>query len=370
MRYFLFTLMLLATLSMVACGNSANDATVISTSPSEQIDPGLNLLIVVEGKVRLKRDDWPAYHPTAFGAALGRGDQLYPEQGAKALVLCDGLTIWTVPPGVPSGLTNGCPPVPAPPLVRGISLIGSTRGGSDPFIPYIISPRMTRILSDRPTLQWNAVRGVSSYTVQVRGEDLQWETEVDEDRIVYPGEPPLELGGTYLLIVTADNGSSSGDEGAVGLGFTLLTEEEAAPVHAAVEQLKAFGLPSEAEAFALAQLYAGQGLIAEAIETLEALATTGNQETAVYRVLGDLYQRIGLNPMGEKYYLKAIELASAEGDVEGLAAAQAGLGEIYVELENVSEAINWLEQALDSYRTLEDTQNIEKLMARIKVVEP
>ena len=89
MRYFLFVLTLLVILSTVACGSGANDTTVISTSPPEQIDPGLNLLIGVEGEVRLKRDDWPAYHLTAFGAALGRGDQLYPEQGAKILVLCE-----------------------------------------------------------------------------------------------------------------------------------------------------------------------------------------------------------------------------------------------------------------------------------------
>jgi hypothetical protein len=368
---------LVFSLSLAACDPRPQPSPPPPTTPAATDDPGLNLLIVAEGNVHLKRIVWPAYHPTAFGAVLHRGDLLQVADDAKVTILCDGLTLWTPPTGAPAGLTNGCPQPSDKLLASGaIGIASANRGGSDPLLPYIISPRQTRLLTPTPTLRWNGVPGATGYTVRVSGGEVKWQVEVDPAGVdsteignielvslIYPG-PSLQPGVTYLLTVEADTGASSQAEDVVGLGFTRLNETEAPRVQAAAEKLAGLKLSHEAQAFALAQLYAGRNLTAEAIETLEALASNGSQAAAVYLTLGDLYRKISLTRLAETRYLMAVELAVAAGDVEGQAAAQAGLGEVYAAIGNFDEATRWLHQAQAEYEALGDSQNASELAER------
>ena len=330
-------------------------------------DEGLNLLIVAQGPVRLKRDGWPNYQPTAFGAALRRGDMLQLGPSTHATVLCADLTVWPVPAGAPSGVINGCPPPQELRLVRGGSLIGATRGPVDPLIPYVISPRKTRLLSEQPTLHWNAVAAANTYTIHVHGNDgSDWWTETTLTRMVYPASAPtLRPGVIYSLLVEVDNGRTSREEGTPELGFSLLEPDEAESVRADAVRLHNLALPAEAESYALAHLYAGHGLVAEAIEKIEALAEDGSRAGAVYRTLGDLCRQIGLNFLAETYYLTAVKLAEAAGDVEGLAATRAGLGEVYAALGKVDQAIDRITQARVGYEDLGDAQHAGELAKRL-----
>ena len=235
-RFVLIILALLMTLS--GCRTPAQTG-----SGSTGSNEGLNLLIAAEGGVQLKRSGWAKFAQTTFGAMLHKGDLLLPVQGARVVVLCDGLTQWQVPAGAPVGLANGCPPSQAPVLRSGSSLIQSTRGGNDPLIPYIITPRKTRLLDARPYLSWNPSPGASTYTVRLNTDRVIWETTTDQTGLVYPGTPPLQPGVTYLLTVEADNGKTSSSEGAAGLGFSLLGAEEARSVN---EASKPAGLPQAA----------------------------------------------------------------------------------------------------------------------------
>jgi hypothetical protein len=347
-------------LTISACGNRTAPT---PAETSAAVDPGLTLLVVAEGEVLLKRDGWSNYHPTAFGAAVYRGDQLRPAAGAKVVVLCDNLTAWTVPPGAPSGLTSGCPQPPEPALVHGESAIGDTRGGTDPLIPFIISPRATKLLNPTPTLRWNPVPGAKSYTVRLSG--VNWQDTVSATEVIYPGDPPLQPGMTYLLIVEADNGKSSKEEGVAGLGFSLLPDEEARHVRADAAKIAGLNLTDEAKAFALAQLYAGRGLYTEAIERLDKMAEAGIQAANIYRALGDLYRRIGLSLLAETRYSEAVTLAETARDIEALAAAQAGLGDVYAALGNKDEAVRWLKQAQAGYDALGDSQRASGVSERL-----
>jgi tetratricopeptide (TPR) repeat protein len=125
------------------------------------------------------------------------------------------------------------------------------------------------------------------------------------------------------------------------------------------------GLSSEAETFALAELYAGHGLIAEAIEILEDLVKDGSQQTAVHQALADLYKDIGLLLLAEPRYLEAAKLAEARGNPEAQAAIQASLGEVYVTLNNTNEAIRWLTQAQAGYEVLGDGQRASEIAERL-----
>jgi hypothetical protein len=366
--------LLLLTLTLMLLGCTSPDSTSPptpapgSTANSEFTDPGFNLLVAVEGEVLLKRSTWPDYHPTAFGAVLERGDLLKLSAGGQATVLCDSLTTWAVPAGAPAGLSSGCPQPPEAPLVWGGAQVGNTRG-FDSLVPYIISPRMTDLLNSTPTLRWND-SGATSYNVQVRGGDLSWsQADVSQSELVYPGEPALKPGVSYVLVVVDSNGKSSQDEGTVGLGFRLLREDEAEQIRAYGNRLAGLGLSDEIEAFALAQLYAGQNLRAEAIEILAGLVEAGHQQAAVHQLLADLYAQIGLFLLAEPRYLEAIALAETQANLEAVAASQADLAEVYFRLGKTDEAIHRLTQAQTGYETLGDTDKANEIAERLEELQ-
>jgi hypothetical protein len=327
-------------------------------------EAGFNLLVESQGQVLLKRSAWSDYHPTGFGTVLGRGDLLKLAEGAQARVLCDGLTLWPVPAGAPIGVNNGCPQPPEPPLQRGGARIGSTRA-PDTQAPYIISPRATKLLTHTPTLKWNAT-GAASYTVQVRGGDLEWQQPgVTQTELVYPGEPALQPSVSYLLVVDDSDGRSSQDEGVAGLGFSLLGEAEAGEIQGYAGRIAGLGLSQEGEALAQAQLYAGHGLYAEAIPLLENLVAQDNRQASIHQALADLYAGIGLADLAEARYLAAVPLAEAEGNAEASAAVRASLGKLYADANQQEEALRWLNQALAGYQELGDAQRVSELEAQI-----
>jgi tetratricopeptide (TPR) repeat protein len=116
---------------------------------------------------------------------------------------------------------------------------------------------------------------------------------------------------------------------------------------------------------ALAYLYIGYELRAEAIETLEALVKEGSQTAAVYRTLGALYEEVGLSRLALTRYLKTAELAAAAKDVEEQAVATVGLGNAYEAIGNVEAARRWLTQARDGYATLGDTERVSELEGQL-----
>ena len=347
----------------MACGTSRS-----ATVPIPEKTAGFNLLVVADGDIQLKRDGWSDFHPTGFGVALHRGDQLRLAPSAKAVVLCDNLAAWTVPSGAPSGLSNGCPQASEPALVRLTgnieNTIGNTRGSTDPLIPYIISPRATKLLGPTPTLRWNSAPGAKSYTVRISGTD--WQESVNATEFVYPGNPPLQFGQDYLLVVETDNGKSSKDEGMPGLGFSLLADGEAKRIRADETTIHGLNLPKKADTFALAQIYADHSLYAEAIEMLEDLAKEDSQAASVYRALGELYQQVGLLTLAESRHNFALKAAETSGDVESIAAAQKGLGEVYMALGNKNEAVRWLTEAKAGYESLGDLQRANQIADQLQ----
>jgi len=165
--------------------------------------------------------------------------------------------------------------------------------------------------------------------------------------------------------VEADNGKKSTDEGAAGLSFSLMTAAEARPVQQAVASLTALNLSEEAQALALAQLYQGDNLVADAIETLTGEVDKGTQVAAIYRMLGDIYLQSGVNLSAESSYQQAITLAQSNNDIEGQAIAEYGLGEVEAALGKKANAISVFNQSLGNYTQLGDQKNIDQINARL-----
>ncbi|MDJ0687571.1 MAG: hypothetical protein QNJ41_03590 [Xenococcaceae cyanobacterium MO_188.B32] len=332
----------------------------VSTVLAQEIE-----IIECSGQVLLKRGS-SEYRSTGVGERLQPGDLLFPQSGAIAKVLCadEDSDIWRVPVGIPSSIHEGCPEW-NPSVVK-----GETRyrpGGSNLQIPYILHPRMTYLLHDRPTFRWNGVEGVTNYTVRLLGPGgLEWETEESSTEVVYPNNaPPLEWGVKYLVTVEADNVSSLQDGGGI-LGFELLDEDTIQEVEEKAAKIAELEDRTEEErALTLAKLYRGENLTAEAIATLEALVEQDSQTALVFRMLGDLYTEVGLNLLAEARYEKASELFASTLARYALTATQDGLARTKLMLGKMQEAERLSAQVIAEYRELGDEQSATGLEQRL-----
>ncbi|WP_251961029.1 tetratricopeptide repeat protein [Nostoc commune] len=353
--------LMLWTLSGVALGLSALNIVAISQAASVQSDFLPSFLNDVNGKVEYRRATWKKYQLAQRNIELYPGDMLKLGQGAIARIKCANGRYWRVPDNGESGLNNGCQPVPVknkPPF--------GVRGGDDPTLPFIISPRSTQLLTDKPTLRWNVVVGAKRYTASVVdqrvGKGEVWKTETTSNQVVYNG-PLLEPGVDYLLSVKTDNGKSSDKEieqGAVGIGFRVLNRDKSQQVQTELAEIdKEF--TGETKELAIAQLYILSDLRAEAIEKLEALTSKKSQTSTIYRSLGDLYRQIRLNRLAEDRYLKAVQDGKKLGDLETIVLSQTGLAEIYASRRNWDEAIRWGTAAKTGYEDLGDPQRVSEL---------
>ena len=300
---------------------------------------------------------------------LSPGDLLKPSPGSRVRVACDGGSVVRVPAGVTTSVNKICPQLGTTHNKRRII---TPRPGNS-YIPYIISPRATLLLTDKPILRWNGAIGANSFRVTVRGRELNWTEEFSRDRVcqgnicevVYPGDPPLQPGVGYKLVISTDTNRSSTEDTTPRLGFNLINEGDAEEVKTIAQRIEKQDLSDQTKALFLARRYADYNLIAEAIETLEKLPKN-KKIASVYRLLGDFYRLIGLILEAEVQYLEAVKLAKASENMAEFAAAKAGLGEVRYARGNGEEGIDLLEEAKGIYEELGDKQRVSELEERVE----
>lgn len=244
-------------------------------------------------------------------------------------------------------------------------------GGLDTSIPFIISPRNTVIINDKPIIRWNPVRGASSYTATIsddQGETWWEKKQMRTTEIPYDGKP-FQPGMSYSVVVQTDKGESS-RESLPNLGFRRLSPDDVRQVETVTNFIAKQGLTDEAKALPFAYLYMGYGLRSEAIKVLEAEVTKGSKNLPIYRLLGDLYSRIQLNLLAGDSYEKAIGLANAANDIQALATVQAKLGEVYEARGDRTNAVRLYRDALNNYRQLGDSQRVREIEQKIKELTP
>ena len=326
------------------------------------------LIIHTSGEVQLERQNGRMVRPTS-GTPIYPGDKLRTAQNGQVMIQCADLGIKSIASN--ENQLNSCL------LAKERSKAECSRDlvkcpdrgdgkiawNSAP-IPYIISPRGTQLLNNKPILRWNPVVGATSYKLSLRenGAKLNWEMTVSGTEAIYPGEPALKPGVNYKLIVVANTGASSED--AVGEGNTEFSVLDEGEVERVKSEVGAIGqkVPNEsAQKLAISRLYLNTKLIAEAIEVLESLQKAELETPPIYRSLGDLYlERLQLIPQAESYYLKVIQAAKPD-DIEELTAARYGLGQVHSAMRNNLEAMGYLRMAKDGYATLGDLAMVEKI---------
>ena len=219
-------------------------AWVAAASPVLAVPP-----MLVAGQVERRRPSWKSFQLTKPVVFLDSEDWLRVRGKKQATLFCSDFSRRTVPAGRTLRVHNICPEVARSRGRRGSSTFGSARGGSDPLIPYIISPRKTAILTDKPVFSWNAVPGARRYRVRLRGPDgILWQQDVVGTSVVYPRTPALQPGIAYAPIVEADTGTTSLDEGIAGLGFQRLEADKIEKIQTEVQQIVTQDLPDEAKA--------------------------------------------------------------------------------------------------------------------------
>jgi hypothetical protein len=319
------------------------------------------LIVDVSGDAALKRQGWQDYAPAAFGAVVRRGDLVRVAGSSRAIVACSDLNLAELTGGVKG---YPCITEAQSPLVFEGALVSPTRGdpGTGQY-PVVVAPRKTRVLSDRPLLQWTAVPGATSYLVKVEG--TPWQTEVSGvTELAYPVDAPaLEPGKTYRLIVEA-GGHSSREESVPGLGFSLLSAAEVQRVRADEARARSLGLGEEATRLLVANLYAGRQLYAEALQALA--SPGGSNQPALARLQGDLSLTVGLVRDAEAAYNDARQKSAASGDREGEALASRGLATVYGLIGNTVEATRYYQQARSLYEQLGDRQAVAEIDAAMK----
>ena len=329
-----------------------------------------NFIFEIKGEVQLKRSQWKGYRKANVGNLLNPSDQLRLGTGASAKIVCSNLSLWSLQGNSVTQVSDGCPS-----RILNRNRPNSTRvtpRAPNEKIPYVISPRNTALLTNRPILRWNAVPGAINYTVKLLSFGKEyWQTETTNTQIEYPAESPLEPDLYYLLVIEAKKVNqriSSEEEEGVDLLFKQLDEIKSQLLQSKISKVKQQKLTKDTEGLALAYLYQSYNLKAESIELLEDLVRESSQITGVYQLLGDFYLQIGLSQQAKEPYINALKLAKVSENVEGQAEAQAGLGEVLYSLGKTEEAIEWLQKAKKNYRTLGDDEKLQELDRRIDLI--
>lgn len=338
------------------------------------------------GKVELKRKTWSNFRPISSKATpipLSLGDQLRRAMNATAVVACPNgkrESVLRVEEG--TGLIDICRQSKAiiskgPPPLSGIA-------GIDDKIPYVISPRRTLLLTTTPTLRWHPVSGATEYTVQLVGaKGIIWQTKVRETQVAYSGDPVLQPGIPYTVVVHTDTRRSSQVEGNASSEFIILQATEVKAVQAEVKTILQSNFSEEVKALKLADYYSSYEIAnptdyglsekvaksyrlnADAIAVLENLIKKGKRSPLLYRTLGNLYWQTGLMRPAETAYLKAIEYVQTLEDLEEWALTMIGMGELYEATQEPKQALLWYSQARTGFNLMED-QRAAALNRRIE----
>ncbi|MDY6876728.1 MAG: hypothetical protein SWK90_11080 [Chloroflexota bacterium] len=315
-------------LMAVACGQASTPVPATTGQTSEPALP--NLLVQAEGEVWLRRAGWSDFLPVGFGVAVAPGDLLRVAEGSIGVIFCGDETTWEKGPSslLADGLEHGVPCQTGRPP-RPWADVAALRGEKEGKNLYVLRPRNTALLNNRPSLGWHPLPDVDAYTVTLLGDDGQDRAPVQATggELDWPeGWPPLESGATYVLVIEGDGQrSDEGREGHTGLGFWLLPAEDVESVQALEARLRAQSLSPTAADMLVAELYLGYGLRAEAAQLLREL-TASDESPAVQLALGRVYLEMGLATEAQEAFAQALAGAQTTGESEAEAAAQVGLG--------------------------------------------
>lgn len=291
-----------------------------------------HVLIDYQGSVTLQRKQsqgWASPQPVRRrGVVVVSQDRIEVDSDSWAEVRCAirSKPPWRVKTGGPFPVSRGC----GIETVLRLSARAERRpGGADASLPYLIEPRATAVQGTPVPVRWNPVVGVNGYQVWLlrqRDQRLLWGQRVENgSSTVLPDSVKLIPGESYLVVVEADNGTSSMlDAGATGQSFRRISPLEEQTLAREGEDVNWQVRAPEAMALLQADRFSQAELYATAIRRLEQQLSEHNASVAVLLELGRLYSRVGLNQLAYQRFERAGALAGSSADSQALLEAQAG----------------------------------------------
>lgn len=259
---------------------------------------GANEIVRLSGNIGLKRNGETEFQSANFLDSLGVRDEVKVGTNSSLIIRCRNTEKPEIDKPGTYLVSNYCPQGEATKLlIDNPTFRPPTENLTQ--IPYIISPRNSSIFPEPITIKWNRVSEATNYIVTVG----EWQIETTATAVVYTGEPLTP--GYHSASVKTDNDKFSGN-----VGFVVIDPAQAQSIREAAAKIKQEGLDKEAEAFILARFYQENKLRLSAIEILEDLVANGSQTKNVYRLLADLYDRVGLESEAYEFSQQAMELGS------------------------------------------------------------
>jgi len=315
--------------------------------------------------------------PGKIGMPIRRSYLLMLAPGAKAIIHCAGKDE-PIELKLPSQPSPCSPPSPLDTGGRSVRMPGADTANS-PF-PIIISPRGTELLTDRPTLRWSPVSNTvdagtdnpeTSYTVSIhRNGKLVWDQPgVKANELAYPANQPPLTPGVYLVVVSSNRDTSSDLEQVANRGFVVLPKCpqradhqpcKEATIRGKEQRIRDLKLPEDSTRLLIGELYAHNGLFAEAIEQFEA-ARQILDIPVVLRRIADCYADVGLNREASKLYLEALDLPQSDADLETRGLILWSLASAYDQLGEFDKAPLRYDQAIETYLKLDDQDAVKEL---------
>jgi hypothetical protein len=305
----------------------------ISSSWGQSQQKALRQCIKADGKVMSEGDRY--LRP---GSSLCPGDKIHPNNGATVTVICFlNRKILYIRQDNVSDTTKQCA---RPQAIESEQYLCTNlkpqncpaefKGANDENTlpkPTLISPYISRgrILTTQPSISWRKVPEATSYTVEIEGNNVNWQVQVDNTILPYPkDQPQLEFSDTYRITVVAYQRDSIISY--APLVFSILPQEEQQEIASLVQQVNKMKLPlDEAAVWYLDPIFMSKNLVNESIETLKARVAKGSKNPAIYRVLADRYLEAGLPDKAFGEYTTAKKLAKSSGNSKELSKVQEGL---------------------------------------------
>ena len=171
------------------------------------------------------------------------------------------------------------------------------------------------------------------------------------------------------MTVVADNGAASKDEDDTrAIWFIVLEDEEAKTLREQVEAIEQDELSQDQKGLILAHFYSKNQLYFEAIQVLEELVKSGSQALLVHKLLGDIYQQVGLSLMAKEIYQQGLGLNVEENNSEVKGMMEWSLGVMEYFLGNKDKALKYLRKARVSYLVLGEYRRVKQLAEWINKV--
>jgi hypothetical protein len=326
---------------------------------------GRNRIVELEGEAQIKLKGANNYQPVFKGMTLILGDVLLPDRETVAIVNCSDGKRRRAQAGVPSGLKAICPGAKST----------DPRRGSPIFINLLDGDFIARtlLLANESLLSWPSVPKATRYRVKVMANDeVIWEKTVEGTSVRYQGEPLNPKFKSYQLVVEAMDGNKLSS-------YRLeLTKAEKVIVESVQNDIKNIDTESVSEgakALMAFDVYteeydkAKSGFLFAAATPLEKLVQSGDKTPVIYRLLGDIYLRLGRWQEAAEKYQKVILLAESEKNHFEIAAAQAGLAHVAVIKDDFSEARKFLLEAKQGYQIAGDGRQVDLIQGWLEKLE-